>query len=161
MATGPGLAHRRPLSCAQGHHQAARQRRPCRDSLCLPRLAASRGGKSNDNGTTYNLFASCQSGVAVVDNTPVQNGVQDKDRISWIPIYPSQQVTVTTHNNMCTGGTNGVFTANQVCTVYGPPSTPGQPPILYTYEVKLDKCDGQGSGNLTINPPSSPPPPAQ
>jgi hypothetical protein len=120
------------------------------------------GVKGPDTGTGYNLNVSCQSGVAVVDSTLVQGGVQDNDMISWVPIYPSGQVTVTTHNNMCTGGTNGVFNVGQACTVYGPPKTSGLPPVTYPYEVKLDKCDGQGSSSLTINaPPPTTPPPAQ
>jgi hypothetical protein len=120
------------------------------------------GVKGADTGTGYSLNVSCKSGVAVVDNTLVQGGVQDKDLISWVPIYPSSQVTVTTHNNMCTGGTNGVFTAGQVCTVSGLPSTPGLPPVTYPYEVQLNKCSGSGSSSLTINPPPAPtPPPAQ
>jgi hypothetical protein len=119
---------------------------------------AAPGVKGEDTGTGYSLNVSCKSGVAVVDSTLVQGGVQDKDLISWIPIYPSTKVTVTTHNSMCTGGNNGVFTANQVCTVSGPPSSQGQAPITYPYEVQLDKCSGSGSSNLTINPPPTPPP---
>lgn len=120
------------------------------------------GVKGTDAGTGYSLTVSCTAGVATVDSSPVQSGVQDKDLISWVPIYPSQQVTVTTHNNMCTGGTKGVFTANQVCTVYGPPSSQGQPPISYPYEVSLDKCATPGSSKITINPPPpNSPSPAQ
>ncbi len=125
-----------------------------------PAVVATKGD-SDDSGTGYSLNVSCKSGVATVDSSPVRGGVQDQDQVSWVPIYPAHQVTVTTNNNMCTGGDKGVFNANQVCTVSGPPSSPGQPPVPYTYDVKLDQCAGPGSGNLTINPPPPPPPPAQ
>jgi hypothetical protein len=105
--------------------------------------------KSGD-GAGYSLLVSCQSGVAVVDNTLVQSGVQDQDRISWAPVYPSQHLTVTTPNKMCSGGQGGVFTAADACTVTGTPGTP------YPYSVKLDKCDGQGSSTLAINPTPGP-----
>jgi hypothetical protein len=102
----------------------------------------------NSNATAgYTLFVSCQSGVAAVDNTLVQNGVQDQDEISWAPIYPSTTVTVTTPNNMCSGGQGGVFTAQDVCTVTGKPGT------SYPYSVQLDKCDRKGSSTLSINQP--------
>jgi hypothetical protein len=124
-----------------------------------PSVAQSKGNGGSKGGTNYPpLQIGCESGVAVVEN-PIQNGVQDQDQIYWVPSYPGKSVTVTVPDNMCTGGTNGVFAANQVCTVSGLPSTSGQPPISYTYKVNVDNC--QGSGTITINPPPSPPAPAQ
>jgi hypothetical protein len=103
-------------------------------------------------GTSYPpLQIGCESKVSVVEN-PLQNGVQDQDQIYWVPSYPGKSVTVTVPNTMCAGGTN-VFAANQVCTISGPPTTSGQPPIAYTYQVKVDDC-AQAPSTLTINPPT-------
>jgi hypothetical protein len=106
--------------------------------------------KSNDGGTGYSLNVGCdKSGAAVVTNPPV--GVIDNDTISWVPLYPNSGLKVTT-SNICSG--SGVFAINEVCTVTGQPSTAGQPPIPYTYQLHLDQC--VGSSNITINPPPAP-----
>jgi hypothetical protein len=115
-----------------------------------------RDGEGDDTGDNYSLRASCVSGVAEVDSRPIQDGVQNGDQISWIPLKPSNTVTITMHAKICNGGPAGPFTTNQVCTISGPPTESGQTPIPYTYDVVLDNCR-QGSGNITINPP----PPAQ
>jgi len=100
--------------------------------------------KSAD-GLSYNLAVSCQNNTAVVDNSEVQDGVQDGSSISWYPTYPSKGMKVTT-SNMCSGGNNGVFTVTDACTVTGTPAT-----TPYPYSVHLDQCN-DGPGSLIINP---------
>jgi hypothetical protein len=109
------------------------------------RVVSSKVVKSYDGPTGYTLPVSCSGTPAVttVDNTTVQNGVQDQDTISWVPSYPYKSLRVTT-SNMCSGGNNGVFTVDDVCTVTGSPGTK-------SYTVHLDQCDG--SSSLTINNP--------
>jgi hypothetical protein len=104
--------------------------------------------KSGDSGATgYSLNVGCDktTGLAVVTNAPAS--VQDKDLVSWVPLYPNTGLKVTT-SNMCSGGSNGVFGANEVCTVTGQPST-----TPYSYSIYLDQC--KGSGSLTINQSST------
>jgi hypothetical protein len=85
------------------------------------------------------------TGIAEVDNSVVQNGVQTGDKLSWIPMNPDQAVTVTMPSGVCSGGQNGVFTAQDACTVTGTPGT-------YPYTVKLDQCTKGGNSTLTIVP---------
>ena len=121
-----------------------------------PSVAEIKENGGSKNGISYPpLLVGCDdNGNAVVEN-PIPNGVQDQDQIYWVPSSTGKSVTVTVPDNMCTGGTNGVFAADQICTVSGLPSTSGQPPITYTYQVKVDNCK-QAPSTLTINPPSAP-----
>jgi hypothetical protein len=124
---------------------------------------SSDSGKSADSKSNSNTSAgsgrpypplpvSCDSDTqtAEVEDSWIQNGVQAQDKIAWIPMNGAQSVTVTMPSGICSGGQNGVFTAQDACTVTGTPGT-------YNYSVKLDQCANPGKGTLKINTsPSAP-----
>jgi len=117
---------------------------------------SSDSGKSVDSKSSSNTSAgsgrpypplpvSCDdTQTAQVEDSWIQNGIQAQDKISWIPMNGAPSVTVTIPSGICSGGHNGVFTAQDACTVTGTPGT-------YPYSVKLDQCANPGKGTLKIN----------
>ena len=99
--------------------------------------------KEGSVGYILNVTCDKETGRAVVLDTPA--AVLDDDRIQWNQLFPYEGLKITT-SNICSGATNGVFAASEVCTVTGSPA-----PTAYTYSVQLSGCK-DGSGTLTINP---------